>query len=65
MNFMTVHILGIIIPTNFYFFRGVGIPPTSINCIHLIDPYFVGQYHLIEGLFSSTGLERARQPDPG
>jgi len=29
MNFMTFHILGIIIPTDeLIFFRGVGIPPT-------------------------------------
>ena len=30
MNFMTFHILGIIIPSDeLIFFRGVGIPPTS------------------------------------
>ena len=31
MAFMTFHILGIIIPTDaLIFFRGVGIPPTSV-----------------------------------
>ena len=33
MNFMTFHVLGIIIPTDeVIFFRGVGQPPTSLNC---------------------------------
>ena len=34
MNFMTFHILGIIIPTDeLIFFRGVGQPPTSIGYV--------------------------------
>ena len=43
-NFMTFHILGIKIPTDeLIFFRGVGIPPTSIYCVYKIC-FSVGRF---------------------
>ena len=58
MNFMTFHILGIIIPTDFHIFRGVGIPPTSYWCIVVVhwasldgsnQWNTIFQYHFLEG----------------
>ena len=51
------HILGIIIPSDFHFFRGVGIPPTSYQLTIYI--YFFHPSPVVFGVFDRRGFFHA------